>query len=120
MLEPLRAVEFHILLALAEGDRHGYAILQEAQRRASQGFLPLEAGTLYRALRRLRDCGFVTDAAPPREVVTAGEADERRRYYAITARGRKAAGEEAERLAALVSAARASGLLGRRQGEGVR
>jgi DNA-binding PadR family transcriptional regulator len=120
MPEALRTVEFHILLALADGDRHGYAILQDAQRRAGRGSLELEAGTLYRALRRLKDYGFVTDAAAPREVVRAGEDDERRRYYAITARGRKAAGQEAERLAALVSAARASGLLGRRQGEGVR
>lgn len=120
MAEPLRTVEFHILLALAEGDRHGYAILQEAQHRAGRGSLALEAGTLYRALRRLKDQGLVTEAAPPREVVRAGEDDERRRYYAISARGRKVASEEAERLAALVSAARASGLLGRRQGEGLR
>ena len=111
--ETLRSVEFHILLALSEGDRHGYAILQEAQRRAGPAALALEAGTLYRALRRLRRSGLVAEAAPPPDVVHSGEDDDRRRYYRMTAKGRSVAAQEAERLAALVRAARATGLLGR-------
>ena len=107
MSEPLRTVEFHILLALAEENRHGYAILLEAQRRAGGAAITLEAGTLYRALRRLREAGLV-DEAPDEP-----DDDERRRYYTLTAEGRQAAADEAQRLAALVSAARASGLLGR-------
>jgi DNA-binding PadR family transcriptional regulator len=106
-MSELRTVEFHILLALAEENRHGYAILQEAQRRAGKAAVTLEAGTLYRALRRLREAGLVGEAN------VDGSDDERRRYYALTARGRQAAAEEAQRLAALVSAARSSGLLGR-------
>jgi DNA-binding PadR family transcriptional regulator len=113
MPEALRTVEFHILLALAEDDRHGYAILQEAQRRAGKAAIALEAGTLYRALRRLRAAGLV-DEVPPRSARGRnGDDDERRRYYRLTALGRQAAKEEALRLAALVSAARSQGLLGR-------
>ena len=109
----LRTVEFHILLALAAGVRHGYALLQDAQRRAGPTAITLEAGTLYRALRRLREAGLVHDAEPPAAALHEGDDDERRRYYGLTAEGRKTAAEEAQRLAALVSAARASGLLGR-------
>ena len=109
----LRTVELHILLALAVGDRHGYAILQEAQRRAGPAALTLEAGTLYRALRRLREAGLVDEAAPRASVPREADDDERRRYYTLTALGKKAAIAEAQRLAALVSAARESGLLGR-------
>jgi DNA-binding PadR family transcriptional regulator len=109
MSEPLRTVEFHILLALAEENRHGYAILQEAQKRAGKAAITLEAGTLYRALRRLREAGLV-GAANAKGVP---DDDERRRYYSLTVRGRQAAADEAERLAALVREARTSGLLGR-------
>ena len=59
---PLRPVEFDILLALGDGERHGYAIMQEALRR-SEGQLQLEPGTLYRALRRMREAGLVTETA---------------------------------------------------------
>jgi hypothetical protein len=58
---PLRPVEFDVLLALGDGERHGYAIMQEALRR-SDGKLQLEPGTLYRALRRMRQAGLVTEA----------------------------------------------------------
>src|SRR5688572_19309384 len=96
----LRTVEFHILLALAEENRHGYAILQETQRRAGRAAVTLEAGTLYRALRRLREAGLVGEANG--HGARDGNDDERRRYYALTARGRQAAADEAQRLAALV------------------
>jgi DNA-binding PadR family transcriptional regulator len=102
---PLRPVEFDILLALGDGERHGYAIMQEAHRR-SEGALQLEPGTLYRALRRMREAGLVT------ETTGRGQGgDERRRTYRLTALGRRVAAAEAQRMAGLVIAARARGLL---------
>lgn len=109
----LRTVELHILIALASGARHGYAILQDAQRRDRFATVSLEAGTLYRALRRLRAAGLVDEVPTPASVQRDGDDDERRRYYGLTAAGRKAATAEAQRLAAIVGAARAGGLLGR-------
>lgn len=103
---PLRPVEFHILLALGDGERHGYAILQEAQRH-SGGAVLLEPGTLYRALRRMRQAGLVAEAKAP----ARASDDERRRYYRLTDLGRRVAAAEGERMATLVLAARARGLL---------
>ena len=103
---PLRPVEFDILLSLSAGDRHGYAIIQEAEGRAL-GAVP-DVGTLYRGLRRLEDQGMIKPAGRR----TAGADDERRNYYAITPLGRRVAAAEARRLLALTKAARASGLLG--------
>ena len=104
---PLRPVEFEILLTLAAGERHGYAILQDVADR-SDGALQLETGTMYRAIRRLVDAGFVRPAArrPARDAD-----DERRRYYAITALGSRVATAEAERMARLVASARQAKLL---------
>jgi DNA-binding PadR family transcriptional regulator len=105
-LLPLRSVEFHVLLTLAQGDRHGYAILQETER-LTDGALVLEPGTLYRALRRMLQAGLVAESR-----AEAG-ADERRRYYRLTDLGRRVAGAEADRLARLVGIARAGRLLGK-------
>ena len=105
---PLRPVEFDILLALGDGDRHGYAIMQEALRR-SDGRLQLEPGTLYRALRRMRQAGLVTETAGHGQ----DSGDERRKYYRLTALGRRVAAAEAERMADLVLTARTRGLLGK-------
>lgn len=110
-LQPLRSIEFEILLTLAEGERHGYAIIQAIEARAD-GQLRLETGTLYRALRRLLADGLVKPGA--RRAVSPADAthdDERRRYYAITPVGRQAAAAEASRLARLVSVARAAKLI---------
>jgi DNA-binding PadR family transcriptional regulator len=107
-LLPLRPVEFHILLALADGERHGYAIRQEAAER-SGGELLLEPGTLYRALRRLLEAGLVAELRPARDAQP--EADERRRTYRLTDLGRRAAAAEAERMAELVAAARTQRLV---------
>lgn len=107
--QALRSIEFEILLTLAEGERHGYAIIQAIEARAP-GQLRLETGTLYRALRRLLADGLVKPGAR-RLSDDAGHDDERRRYYAITAAGRQAAAAEASRLARLVSAARAAKLI---------
>jgi len=106
---PLRPIEFHILVALAAEERHGYGIMQEAERLGGTG-ARLEPGTLYRALRRMLDAGWVVESA---HRPAADLDDERRRYYRLTPAGRRIAAAEAERLARLVSAARASRLLTR-------
>ena len=104
---PLRPVELEILVTLAAGERHGYAIIQETEAR-TDGALRLETGTMYRALHRLVKSGLAKPMA--RRAVDPGD-DERRRYYAITDLGRRVAAAEAARLARLVAAARAAHLL---------
>lgn len=103
---PLRPVEFDVLLSLATGERHGYGIIQDAEAR---DFMAVpEVGTLYRALRRMQDQGLI-GASARRDVADAG--DERRHYYQITPLGLQVARAEARRLAALMRAATARGLL---------
>ncbi len=99
---PLTPISFEILLALLEGDRHGYAILQQVESRTG-GLLPLRTGTLYRALARLEEAGLIAPGDT--------SDDERRRYYRITNKGRGVARDEARRLADQVAAARARKLL---------
>lgn len=109
--QPLRSIELEILITLADGERHGYAIIQEIEARAA-GDLRVETGTLYRALRRLLADGLVKPSVRrPAPDTASGHDDERRRYYAITPAGRQAAAAEAARLARLLSAARAAKLL---------
>lgn len=113
---PLRPVEFEVLLVLAEGDSHGYAIMNEAEARY-EGARRIETGTLYRALRRLVSAGLIeaSDRRPAPELD-----DERRRYFAITPSGRAVASAEARRLKAQVEAAQARALLsGAGEGSGV-
>ena len=105
----LRTVEFHVLLALAAEERHGYAILQEVSA-LTGGELQIEPGTLYRALHRMLKDGWVAESA---RRPAADADDERRRYYRLTALGRRIASAEAERLLRLVAAARAHRLLSR-------
>jgi DNA-binding PadR family transcriptional regulator len=106
-LVPLRPVEFHILLSLAGGERHGYGIMQDARERG-EGPLP-DVGTLYRALARMVERGWI-EAGGRRVAPDADE--ERRHYYRITKAGLSAARAEARRLEALTRAARLGGLLG--------
>jgi DNA-binding PadR family transcriptional regulator len=101
---PLTPISFEILLALLQGELHGYAILQAVEGRLT-GKLPLRTGTMYRALARLLDEGLIEKAG------AAGDEDPRRRYYRITAHGRATAKAEARRLADQVEAARAHRLL---------
>ena len=103
---PLPAATFHILMALAEEDRHGYAIIQDVAAR-TDGALRLSPGTLYRSIQRMLDQGLLqeTHDRPAPELD-----DERRRYYRITSLGTAVARAEARRLTQLVRLARARGL----------
>lgn len=96
---------FHILLALADDDRHGYAIIQDIAAR-TDGELRLSAGTLYRSIQRMLEQGLIVET---RERPAPEEDDERRRYYRITPEGTAAARAEARRLGQLVKMARAAG-----------
>ena len=96
---------FHILLALADDDRHGYAVIQDIAAR-TDGELRLSAGTLYRSIQRMLEQGLIVET---RERPAPEEDDERRRYYRITPEGTAAARAEARRLGQLVKMARAAG-----------
>jgi DNA-binding PadR family transcriptional regulator len=104
---PLTPVAFEILLALADGEQHGYSIMREVERR-SNGSVVLHPGTLYRALARLLESGLIQELEERPEVE---HDDERRRYYQLTPRGVDVARAEAQRLEGQVSAARARRLL---------
>src|SRR5258708_33517054 len=97
-LLPLPEAAFHILLALAEEDRHGYAIIQDVAS-ATNGEIKLGAGTLYRSLQRMQEQGLLVET---RERPAPELDDERRRYYRITPFGRLVAQAEAQRLAQMV------------------
>jgi len=103
---PLPPATFHILVAVADDDRHGYAIIQDIAARTG-GELKLSAGTLYRSIQRMLEQGLIveTHERPAPELD-----DERRRYYRITPFGTAVAKAEARRLAQLVKMARARGL----------
>jgi DNA-binding PadR family transcriptional regulator len=105
-LLPLQAATFHILLALADEDRHGYAIIQDVAERTG-GAIRLSAGTLYRSIQRMLEDGLIVE---PRQRPAPENDDERRRYYRITPLGTAVAKGEARRLADLVRMARARGL----------
>ena len=106
-LLPLTPVAFDILLALLEGDAHGYAIMRSVHERTG-GATSLHAGTLYRALSRLVDADLIGEL----DELPEGSSDERRRYYRVTGLGRRVAAAEARRLESQLGAARAHGLLG--------
>jgi len=102
---PLAPATFHILLSLAEEDRHGYAIIQDVEARTG-GEVSLSAATLYRSIHRMLLEGLLVESRerPPAELD-----DERRRYYRITPLGASVARAEARRLSQLVAMARARG-----------
>jgi DNA-binding PadR family transcriptional regulator len=103
---PLRRVEFHILLSLAAGERHGYGIIQDIGARG-ETTVP-DVGTMYRALARMVESGLI-QAVVRRAAIDAG--DERRNYYRVTDKGLRVARAEVGRLEALMRAARIGGLL---------
>ena len=99
---PLTPALFHVLLSLADGEKHGYAILKEVEQR-TEGAVRLSTGTLYGIVKRLLADGMIRESA-------AGS-DDRRTAYRLTAFGRKVALAEAERLRSLVMAAQAKKLI---------
>jgi DNA-binding PadR family transcriptional regulator len=103
---PLRSVEFHILLSLAAGERHGYGIIQDIQAR-DETAVP-DVGNMYRALARMVENRLI-EAAARRPAPEAN--DERRNYYRITTLGLRVARAEARRLETLMRAVRVGGLL---------
>ena len=105
---PLTPTVFHILLALADGDRHGYGIMQEVAQR-TDGALHMGPGTLYGSIKRMLADGLIEPAG---ERPDPALDDERRRYYHLTDFGQRVAFAEAQRLEQLVRIARAKHLLG--------
>lgn len=107
-LLPLPPAVLHILIALGEGEKHGYAVMQEVAVR-TEGKVRMSPGTLYGSIRKMLDDGLIEERFRGQ---AAG--DERRRYYRITRFGRAVAVAEAERLASLLRQARLNGLVPRR------
>ena len=104
-LLPLAPAFLHILIALGEGERHGYSIMQDvAERTGGKG--RMSPGTLYGSIKRMLEEGLIDELT-----TGAAGADERRRFYRITRFGRRVAQAEADRLASLLSQARQSGLI---------
>ena len=105
-LLPLPPATFHILLALVDQERHGYAIIQDVEAR-TEGELRLSAGTLYRSVARMVEQGLIAEVT---KRPAARLDDERRRYYRLTPFGTAVAKAEMARLSQLVRLARARGL----------
>jgi DNA-binding PadR family transcriptional regulator len=103
---PMSEAMFHVLVSLADGDRHGYSIMKEVSERTN-GSVQLSTGTLYGIVKRLLAEGMI--AEPRRRGGDAGE--RRRRQYTLTPFGRAVARAEAARLHRLVAAARAASLI---------
>ena len=103
-LLPLTPAMFHVLVALADDDRHGYAIIKDVAARTN-GEVELGTGTLYGMLKRLLDEGLAVEG---RRRPAASDDDERRRYYRLTDFGRRVVAAETKRLEAMVHAARAT------------
>ncbi len=106
---PLTPAAFHILLALADGEKHGYGIMREVTSQ-TEGKMRLGPGTLYGTIKRMLADGWIEESneRPDPELD-----DERRRYYRLTDFGQKVVRAEAERLSSLVSVARANRLVGK-------
>ena len=102
---PLKAIETLVLAMLTAGDRHGYGIRQDILDHTG-GDVEIEAGNLYRHIRALEERGLITDVPAPRSAT-----DERRIYYRITPRGKRALGAELYRLRELVRLGEARGIL---------
>ena len=100
-LLPLTPAMFHVLVAMADGDRHGYAIIKDVAERTG-GDVELSTGTLYGILKRLLAEGLAIEGKRP----AARNDDERRRYYRLSDFGRRVVAAETKRLEAMVSAAR--------------
>jgi DNA-binding PadR family transcriptional regulator len=107
---PLARDTFHILVSLADRERHGYSVMKDVADR-TDGALRLSPSSLYAAIRRLLDKGLIEELS---ERPDPEHDDERRRYYRLTRLGRAVATAEARRLERLLIDARATGILPRR------
>lgn len=105
---PLTPAVFHILLALADGEKHGYAIMQEVAA-ITNGDMKMGPGTLYGSIKRMLEAGLVDET---NERPDPALDDERRRYYRLTSFGEQVARAESKRLRALVQAAALKKLIG--------
>ena len=103
----LTPAAFHIIIALASGARHGYAIMKAVEDE-TEGYVVLGPGTLYRSIKQLLETGLIEECSGPSRL---DRADTRRRYYRLTRRGRRAGTLEAERLARTLDVARTKRLL---------
>jgi len=103
-LLPLTHVVYHVLLSLTDGEKHGYAMIKDVAAR-TEGNVDLEAGTLYAAIKRMRDDGLIEEVDAPTD------ADARRRYYAATKFGREVLRSESLRLESMVRLAREARVL---------
>jgi DNA-binding PadR family transcriptional regulator len=103
-MAPMTPAVIHVMLALAGGERHGYAILKDVQRETGSQFR-FGPGTIYGTLQRLMEAGLVEEAPAP-----AAEVDTRRRYYRMTRTGREALKKEIDRLGALLAIGSAHGI----------
>jgi DNA-binding PadR family transcriptional regulator len=106
-LLPLPTAVFHILIALADRDRHGYSIMQDVAARTG-GAVQLSAGTLYSSIRRMLEQGLIEELSKSPD---PSSTDERRRYYRLARFGRRVAAAEVARLNALLEQARATRLV---------
>src|SRR5262245_22633654 len=109
-LLPLQPAVFHILVALADRDRHGYSIMQDVTARTG-GKVQLSPGTLYSSIRRMLEQALIEELS---ESPDPSSSDERRRYYRLTRYGRRVAAAEVERLTSMLSQARETGLVPKR------
>ena len=109
---PLTPQVFHILVALADRDQHGYSIMQDVAERTS-GSMRLSPGTLYGSIKRMLEDGLILELRP-KDRPDAANDDERRRYYRLTPLGRKVAKAEAARMSEMVEQARVYGLAPKR------
>jgi DNA-binding PadR family transcriptional regulator len=106
-LSPLPAAAFQILMSLADQDLHGYDIMRRVEEQ-TDGRTRMGPGTLYSSIQSLLDAGFIAEVASRRDESLS---EARRRYYHLTAAGRRAARDEAERLADVLRVARAKKIL---------
>ena len=106
-LLPLPTAVFHILIALADRDRHGYSIMQDVAARTG-GKVRLSAGTLYSSIRRMLEQGLVEELSDSPDPAST---DERRRYYRLSRFGKRVAAAEVQRLNTLLQQARDTGLV---------
>jgi DNA-binding PadR family transcriptional regulator len=111
ILSSLTPPVFHILLSLAEKDRHGYGIMQDVAQQTG-GRLQMGPGTLYGCLKRMLAAGLIEESGEgPDPGLGPGSGEERRRYYRITAGGNRAVRAEAQRIAGALEAAKSKRVL---------